>query len=189
MRTYFSDIIPKFKKYSQKLDDVTLLTNQHWLIFNENSSKRVVYIFRDNNELLISKNGKVEKGSWEYLGNSSLLIDQGNSSFLFNHGFLNEKILALKTDGENEYAILLNEQKIQREISTLEDVTELLKKSSQREYLPNEKQESKNRPKQHLSESAQKIADSDVSYDYNMLGLWVVIILVAYLLYFIVSSS
>lgn len=29
MKTYFLDIIPKLKKYSQKLDYLTLLTQKH----------------------------------------------------------------------------------------------------------------------------------------------------------------
>ena len=31
MKTYFADLIPKIKRFSKKLDDLTLLTNQHWV--------------------------------------------------------------------------------------------------------------------------------------------------------------
>ena len=67
-----------------------------------------VYIFRKNNELLISSNGEVEKGRWEYLGNNSLLIDKKDKSYLFKHGFFDENVLALKIDGREEYAFLVN---------------------------------------------------------------------------------
>ncbi len=107
MKTFFLDLIPKIQKYSEKLDNITVLTNKHWVLLNEENQK-TVYIFREeNNQLLISKNGKIEKGIWEYLGNNSLLIDQTNGSYLFKHGFIDDSILALKIDGSDEYALLI----------------------------------------------------------------------------------
>ena len=73
MRTYISDIIPRIQKFSQKLDNLTLLTNQHWVVIDDIYKAKIVCIFRQNNELLISQNGKVEKAKWEYLGHNSLL--------------------------------------------------------------------------------------------------------------------
>jgi hypothetical protein len=109
MKTFFSDIIPKIQLFSQKLDNLTLLTNQHWVMIDELNNDKIVYIFRTNNELLLSKNGKVKKAEWEYLGNNSLLIDTKEESFLFKHGFFDENILALKIDNKNEYMFLINE--------------------------------------------------------------------------------
>ncbi|MCO5254396.1 MAG: hypothetical protein M9892_08545 [Bacteroidetes bacterium] len=74
MKTFISDLIPKLQRYSQKLDNLTLLTDQHWVVIDDISNNKNVYIFRTNNDLLISQNGKVEKVKWEYLGNNSLLI-------------------------------------------------------------------------------------------------------------------
>lgn len=104
MKTFLSDIFPKLQRYSEKLDNLTLLTNQHWVCIDELSNK-TVYIFRSNNDLLISTNGKVEKAKWEYLGNKSLLIDRKEETYLFKHGFFDENILALKVDSNEEYAV------------------------------------------------------------------------------------
>jgi hypothetical protein len=82
MQTFISDIIPKIQRFSQKLDDLTMLTNQHWVVIDTIDKTKNVYIFRKNNELLVSSDGEVEKGRWEYLGNNSLLIvtnHRGNS--------------------------------------------------------------------------------------------------------------
>jgi hypothetical protein len=62
MKTYFADIIPKIQRFSEKLDNLALLTNQHWVLIEGIEQNKTVYIFRNNNELLISINGKVEKG-------------------------------------------------------------------------------------------------------------------------------
>ena len=111
MKTFILDIIPKIQKFSKKLDNVTVLTNKHWVYLNEESESKIIYIFREKeNQLLISENGIIEKANWEYLGNNSLLIDRKNGSFLFRHGFVDDKILALKIDGKEEYAILINDE-------------------------------------------------------------------------------
>jgi hypothetical protein len=123
MKTYLSDIIPTIKSYSKKLDDVTILKNVHWKLIDEDSGDRIVYIFRDENELLISKNGEVDKGRWEYLGNDSLLIEISDKAYLFKQGFYNDYVLGLKKDGVNEYAVMIDENKIEGEIRSLEDLS------------------------------------------------------------------
>lgn len=126
MKTYLADIIPKIQRFSQKLDNITLLTNQHWEVIDEISKSKIVYIFRDGGKLLISQNGKVEKAHWEYLGNNSLLIDLKDESYLFRHGFFDENILALKVDGKDEYAFLVNESKYDGELNSMESIFKFL---------------------------------------------------------------
>lgn len=126
MKTYLADIIPKIKRFSQKLDNLTLLTNQHWVVIDEIQNTKVVYIFRNNFELLISQNGKVEKGKWEYLGNNSLLIDIKEDSYLFRHGFFDSNILALKVDGRDEYAFLVNENNYGGDLNNIGKVLSFL---------------------------------------------------------------
>ena len=126
MKTFISDLIPRLQRFSEKLDNLTLLTNQHWVVIDDISNNKNVYIFRTNNDLLISQNGKVEKAKWEYLGNNSLLIDKKDESYLFKHGFFDENILALKVDGKNEYAFLINENKYDGELNSIEKVIDFL---------------------------------------------------------------
>ncbi len=128
MKTFISDLIPKLQRFSQKLDNLTLLTNQHWVVIDDIVNNKNVYIFRTNNDLLISQNGKVEKARWEYLGNNSLLIDKKEESYLFKHGFFDENILALKVDGKDEYAFLINENKYDGELNSLDKVIDFLTK-------------------------------------------------------------
>ena len=100
--------------------------DQHWVVIDDIALTKNVYIFRSNNELLISQNGKVEKAKWEYLGNNSLLIDRKEESFLFKHGFFDENILALKIDSKEEYAFLVNETRYDKELNSLEAVGDFL---------------------------------------------------------------
>jgi hypothetical protein len=126
MKTFLLDIFTKLQKFSEKLDNLTLLTNQHWVYIDEVLSSKTVYIFRTNNELLISTNGKVEKAKWEYLGNKSILIDKFSDSYLFKHGFFDENILALKVDSSEEYAVFVNENKYEGELNSIIKIYDFL---------------------------------------------------------------
>ncbi len=112
MKTFISDIIPRLQRFSQKLDNLTLLTNQHWVVFDDIINNKITYIFRENNDLIISINGKAEIAKWEYIGNNSLLIKRNDgTNYVFKHGFFDENILALKIDSKEQYAFLVNENK------------------------------------------------------------------------------
>lgn len=129
MKTFLADIIPRIQSFSQKLDSLTMLKNQHWVSIDNIYNSKTVYIFRDNNQLLISKDGLVERASWEYIDNKSLLIDMSDGAYLLNHGFFDQNILALKVDSKNEYAIFINENKYNGDLNSIEKVIEFLRQT------------------------------------------------------------
>lgn len=144
MKTFITDIFPKIQRFSKKLDQLTLLTNQNWVSLSDIVDSKTVFIFRQNNQILFSEDGKVEKGNWEYLGNQSILLEKQAQSFLLKHAFLDDNILALKLDSSNEYAVFINETKYGKEINNIQDVikyleTKYLKKELYRQ--PNVKNE------------------------------------------------
>ena len=126
MRTFIADIIPKIQRFSKKLDQLTILTNHHWVSLSDIANSKTVFIFRPNNQILFAENGVVEKGSWEYLGNQSILLGRQNKSYLLKHAFVDEDILALKLDSLDGYAIFINETKYDREINSIDDVVKFL---------------------------------------------------------------
>jgi hypothetical protein len=127
MKTFLSDIFPRIQRFSKDLDILTLLTNQHWVSIDDTESNKIVYIFRTNKELLISKNGKVDRASWEYLGNKSILIEINSVCYLFKYDFFNENILALKVDNSFEYAVFVNENNFEGELNSISKINDFLK--------------------------------------------------------------
>lgn len=125
MNTYIADIIPKIQRFGFRLDNLKKLTNQHWVSLSDISHDKRVFIFRANKQLLISENGIVQKGSWEYLDKQSLLIETKEGRYLLKRGFFDENILALKLDGDNKYAFFINESRGE-EINTIEDILTFL---------------------------------------------------------------
>jgi hypothetical protein len=127
MKTFISDIFQKIQRFSDKLDNITMLTNQHWVSIDDIMTTKTVYIFRTNNELLISINGKVEKAKWEYLGNNTLLIDKKTDIYLFKQVFFDENVLALKLDSSKEHAVFVNENKYDGELDSIGRVLDFLR--------------------------------------------------------------
>lgn len=123
MQLYLLDIVNKVKDFSKKLDEKSLLENNHWVLLDELNNKKVVYIFRPRNELLISIDGKVTISSWEYLGCGSLLIKTSKDNYLFKNGFFDAMVLALKIDGSEEFALFVNETKYGKEINNFADLS------------------------------------------------------------------
>jgi BatD DUF11 like domain len=136
MKAFLSDIIPKLQQFSKKLDELTLLLNHHWILIEQSSASKRTYIFRENNELLISINGLVEKAKWDYLGNKSLLIESSEGSLLFKIGFFDENILALKLDNAAGYVILVNETRALQDLNSLESILDFLSNKYLRDTSP-----------------------------------------------------
>ena len=162
MKTYILDIIPKIQRFSQKLDNLSIILNKHWVILDEETSIKSVFIFREkNNQLLISNDGKIEKGSWEYLGNNSLLIDRKNGSFLFKHGFIDDYVLALKVDGKEEYALLVNEEYFEKQLKTISKILKFLNEK----YIEQKKSSIISIPNLILTNNPKKDIDNIETFD------------------------
>ena len=95
-------------------------------MIDDETGLKVGYIFRPSGDLLITQGGRVHKAKWEHLGNQSLLVDKGEESYLFKHGFFSENFLALKVDSTNEYALLVTEKEYDSGIRTSKDVQRAL---------------------------------------------------------------
>lgn len=109
MKTYLLSSIQNLSSISKNLDAKAILYNKTWEVFNDSGDKEV-FIFRAKNELLISRKGCVQKGKWELLSTSSILIDVDEKSFLLNAAFVDSRFMALKLDGTDDCMILIDSQ-------------------------------------------------------------------------------
>lgn len=116
MKTYLLNVIDRVKKYSKKLDNLSILTGKAWMFYDTETKKETLYYFKKNKELYISVDSVLTIGSWELLDQDYLVINNSSGKRMYEHGFLDNKILALKVgrnnDGEIEYALLINKKEI-----------------------------------------------------------------------------
>jgi len=113
MTTHILNIINRIKQYSTNLEKKEIFIDKPWVLCN-NSDSKVKYIFRRNNDLLISVDGIISICKWELLnGVNSLYVDRTTDKILLNNLFVNDSIMVLSLDGlTNEQYIFVNEQKI-----------------------------------------------------------------------------
>lgn len=110
MLDYITSLLPRLQQFSKSLNDTAIFADVPWA-FIDGDGERVTYIFRRNNELLVSKHGEVTTGHWEYLAAmQSLLIEHANRKRMYNQGFVDNVVMALRKDGTNELFLLANQQ-------------------------------------------------------------------------------
>lgn len=107
MKEYVLNLIPRLKKFSESLSKRELFIDIPWAVIDEKSNQQK-YIFKRNGEFVMSINGQVTVGKWEYLASAnSLLIDRISDKILLNHAFLDVAVMALKFDGSEHNLLLL----------------------------------------------------------------------------------
>lgn len=110
MKYYLTNLLPRIKQFSQDLDKKEVFVDVPWVIIDEQQNQQK-YIFKRNGELLMSLNGQVTVGRWEYLSAArSLLVDRNTDKILLNQNFIDTAVMVLKKDGmKDENLILANE--------------------------------------------------------------------------------
>ena len=110
MQLYLNNLVKRLREFSETLDKKEIFIEAPWVIIDENKNQQK-YIFKRNGELIISLNGEVTDGKWEYLSTAkSLRIDTGTKKILLNQDFVDATIMVLRKDGQKgENLILANE--------------------------------------------------------------------------------
>ena len=114
MKTFLFNSLNRFRRYSKELDTMAeirkCLCDKAWQVFN-NSGDKEVYIFQEDGRLIISINGNITRGSWEYLSvNNSIAISASNQAYMVHPAFLDNILFALQVDGTENYAFLIDQQ-------------------------------------------------------------------------------
>jgi hypothetical protein len=110
MKLYINNLIPRLKQFSENLDKKEIFLEFPWVIVDNNLNQQK-YIFKRDGDLIMSLNGQVTIGKWEYLSAArSLLIDRIQDKILLNQNFIDPAVMILKKDGfKDENLILANE--------------------------------------------------------------------------------
>ena len=126
METNLSVLIPRVRKLSQKFDNTSLILSHHWVLVDEINSKKKLYIFRKNKELLISEDGQVDIASWRYLGKNTLLVENNTVKNLYKHGFFDQNLIAIKIRDDENYSFFVNEEKFDHGLNSENKIAKYL---------------------------------------------------------------
>ena len=111
MKTFLYSIPNRIQSFSKKLDVKAALCGKSWEVFNDEGVKQL-FIFNEDETILITNNGKVFNASWKYIPqNSSILISTGDETIMFRPAFFNKEVFALQQDGVEQYLLMVDEEK------------------------------------------------------------------------------
>jgi hypothetical protein len=110
MKIFLQNTVKGLRNYSKSLEKKSILIEKPWALIDSDFEIQKL-IFKKNKELIMSKDGQVNMGKWDYLPEAkSLLIDRGTDTILCNEGFIDEAVMILKMDGtNNNFFVLANE--------------------------------------------------------------------------------
>lgn len=110
MKIYLKSIVKQLRNYSATLDKTSILVDKPWALIDEEFEMQKL-IFKSDKELILSKNGQVKIGKWDYFPEAkSLLIDRNTDKILCNEAFIDKGVMVLRLDGtESRFFILANE--------------------------------------------------------------------------------
>lgn len=110
MKLYLKSIVKQLRNYSATLDKTSILIDKPWALIDEEFEMQKL-IFKKNKELILSKNGQVQIGKWDYFSEAkSLLIDRNSDKILCNEAFIDKGVMILRLDGtDSRFFMLANE--------------------------------------------------------------------------------
>lgn len=163
METNLSLLIPRISSLSQKFDNTSLILSHHWVLVDEINSKKKLYIFRNNKELIISEDGLVDIASWRYLGKNTLLIENEKEKKLYRHGFFDQNLIAIKIRDDQNYSFFVNEEKFDQGLNSENEIL----KYFYNKYLNNETYKKITRRKRKSLSNSKNSGFYNYNFRYN----------------------
>lgn len=107
MVEYISNILPRIQQYSKSLDHNENYVGKPW-VFIEGEHNIHEYEFCRDGRLIMSLNGQVQFGRWEYRpATNRLLIERQNDAILFQNAFIDDGLMILKKNNFDDSAFIL----------------------------------------------------------------------------------
>jgi len=169
METNLSVLIPRVRKLSQKFDNTSLILSHHWVLVDEINSKKKLYIFRKNKELLISEDGQVDIASWRYLGKNTLLVENNTVKNLYKHGFFDENLIAIKIRDDENYSFFVDEEKFDHGLNSENKIAKYLYDKYLNNTIKKKVSRRKRKSYSNKKNSGYYNYNFNYNYDYNVL--------------------
>ena len=169
METNLSLLIPRVRKLSQKFDNTSLILSHHWVLVDEINSKKKLYIFRKNKELLISEDGQVDIASWRYLGKNTLLVENNTVKNLYKHGFFDQNLIAIKIRDDENYSFFVNEEKFDHGLNSENKIAKYLYDKYLNNTIKKKVTRRKRKSYSNKKNSGYYNYNFNYNYDYNVL--------------------
>ncbi len=127
MRNYLYNIVPNLEPFDYSLHHDNQFINQEWILINGIEDARAMYVFKPNNELVISENDEVTKTRWSFINSNFLSITTEDGIVLIKAFYKDKDVLVLNQKASEEYSFFINASNYSVPINNKADVQKFLK--------------------------------------------------------------
>ena len=146
-----------------------MILSHHWVLVDKINSKKKLYIFRKNKELLISEDGQVDIASWRYLGKNTLLVENNTVKNLYKHGFFDQNLIAIKIRDDENYSFFVNEEKFDHGLNSENKIAKYLYDKYLNNTIKKKVTRRKRKSYSNKKNSGYYNYNFNYNYDYNVL--------------------
>ena len=175
MLDYVRNILPRIQKYSKSLDIQELYIDKPCVLMDGDTNYHEYEFCRDG-RLIMSVNGQVQLGRWEYRESTQrLLIERPTDAILLQSAFVDNALMVLKKSGSNDLAFLLVNRS---EVPGLDYETYLMNYVDRKGLVYSENEHAAQ--EDHTEDQPQRPEISFTLFIYILLGVVVLFLLLAY---------
>lgn len=121
------NIVPKLQPFDFSLHYDNQFINQKWVLINGIEDAKSMYVFKPNNELVISENNEVTTTRWSFINSNFLSISTEDGIVLIKAYYKDKDTLVLNQKASEEYAFFVNTSDYSQTINSKADVQNFLK--------------------------------------------------------------
>lgn len=88
-----------------------VLTDTTWVMFSDQLKEKTIYLFRPSGKVIVHQKNTATEGKWEIIGERTLMLKISDKTYMLSAEFMDHSILALKYDRNQEYVVLVAEDK------------------------------------------------------------------------------
>jgi len=127
LRAILNDIVPRLQPFEYALHYDTQFINQKWVLINSIDEAKAVYLFKPNNELIISEDNQITKTRWSFINSNFISITTEDGMILIKAYYKDKDMLVLNQKESEDYAFFINSSAYETTIDTKEDVQQYFK--------------------------------------------------------------
>lgn len=127
LRNYLYNIVPNLEPFDYSLHHDNQFINQEWVLINGIEDGKAMYVFKPNNELVISENNEVTKTRWSFINSNFLSITTEDGIVLIKAYYKDKDVLVLNQKASEDYSFFINATDYKTSINNKDDVQKYLK--------------------------------------------------------------
>ena len=188
MKAYLKNIPVRLRNFNKLIDAKTYLCDKPWVVLNDGQTKEL-YIFRNNGDLILTRNGIALIGHYTILPVDKILIDIDGNNYLFNPLISRQyEVLALKLDGNEQYSFLIDEQSnLYNNIKIFSDFEQMLL-AQERRQIEAERKETERKVKENEEKEKQAFYAA-IGLGYSWITFYYMVMNVIVIMFMLILSA